>query len=103
MFTVIYSFNVKPEQTIKFEKAWKDLTTLIHKHEASLGSRLHTQSQNSYIAYAQWSDRETWKNSGNNMPSEAVQIRKNMKDSCNSIETLFELDVVADLLVGQTN
>jgi heme-degrading monooxygenase HmoA len=53
MFTVIYSFQVKPGQVHKFEKAWKDLTLLISEYEGSLGSRLHKQSELSYIAYAQ--------------------------------------------------
>ncbi|MFT5824302.1 MAG: hypothetical protein ACI8ZM_005569 [Crocinitomix sp.] len=101
MFAVIYSFKVIPGRTNDFIKGWSGLTKLIYQYENSLGSRLHQTEPNTYIAYAQWPDKSTWKNAGNNLPEQANEFRKLMKDSCSEIKIESELDVVADLLKQQ--
>lgn len=98
MFAVIYRFTIKEGQQEIFEKAWRDLTILIAKHEGSLGSRLHEKSNLEYIAYAQWPDEETWKNSGGNLPLKANEVRKKMRESTLEIETLHTMQVKDDLL-----
>ena len=98
MFAVIYRFNVHPGKEVEFEDAWEHLTKLILEYEGSLGSRLHRNENGEYIAYAQWPDRETWLNAGSNLPAAAEGYRKNMRESCQSIETLHELDPINDLL-----
>lgn len=98
MFTVIYSFKIKINKEVTFEKAWGELTTLIYEYEGSLGSRLHKKSDKHYIAYAQWPDKETWENSGGNLPKESLAVRERMKNSCEEIEVLYKLEVVEDLL-----
>lgn len=75
------------------------MTLLIRKYEGGLGSRLHKQTDIRYIAYAQWPDRETWEKSGSKLPESADEIRKMMRESCEKIETIYELTVVDDLLV----
>ncbi len=108
MFTVIYSFKVRPAQCDVFEESWNQLTALIYKYEGSLGSRLHkaiVQNESEsiqYIAYAQWPSRQLWENSGGKLPKEADAIRSTMKNACKNIETLYELDVVNDLLATTT-
>jgi heme-degrading monooxygenase HmoA len=103
MFAVIYSFKVKPGQAKSFEKAWENLTHLIYEFEGSLGSRLHKKDDLHYIAYAQWPDKSTWQNSGAKLPESSADIRKAMKDACEHIETLYELDMITDLLKTETN
>ncbi len=98
MFTVLYSFKVKPNQANNFEKAWRGMTVLIYEYEGSLGSRLHKQSELNYIAYAQWPDKITWKNSGNKLPKSSEDIKETMTECCEKIEVLFEMEVVEDLL-----
>jgi len=98
MFVAIYSFKIRENCEEAFIKSWEDLTKLIYEFENSLGSRIHRKSENEFIAYAQWPDKETWENSGANMPEAANPIRKVMKDSCTSIETIHELEMVSDLL-----
>lgn len=102
MFAVIYQFDVKENMNSEFVEAWKKLTQLIYEYEGSLGSRLHELNNQAYLAYAQWPDEETWKNSGNNLPNSAENIRLAMKDSCIRIEVLYELDCVEDLLKSRT-
>ena len=99
MFTVIYSFKIKPNHDTSFIAAWKEMTTLIMNYEGGLGSRLHKQSESHYIAYAQWPDKETWKNAGDNLPEKAHAVRDSLRISCINMETLYELDVLEDLLI----
>ncbi len=98
MFSVVYKFEVKPGRKRSFEKSWKDLTHLIYEYAGSLGSRLHQKDEFNYIAYAQWPNKETWERSSNKLPKKSKEINKLMKESCNSIQTLYELELVEDLL-----
>ncbi len=103
MFAVIYQFKVKENMRSEFINAWKQLTQLIYEYEGSLGSRLHKQNDGVYLAYAQWPDKDTWKNSGNKLPDSANKIRRIMRESCTKIETLYELNCTEDLLKSKTN
>lgn len=98
MFTVIYIFSIKPQQQETFIENWSELTRLIYKYEGSLGSRLHQLDKHRFIAYAQWPNRETWANSGGNLPKSADLYKKKMKDCCTEIIIQYELTVLKDLL-----
>ena len=98
MFSVIYKFEIKPDRKDSFEKSWKDLTHLIYVYAGSLGSRLHKKDEYHYIAYAQWPNKETWEKSSNKLPKKSNEISKLLKESCKSIETLYELELIEDLL-----
>ncbi len=102
MFAVIYQFEVNEGREHEFMGAWKELTQLIYEFEGSLGSRLHKQKDCTFLAYAQWPDRETWKNSGNKLPNSADKVRRTMRECCTRIKTLYELDCVEDLLKSKT-
>lgn len=97
MFAVLYSFTIKPNKQEAFVKAWAELTELIYEYEGSLGSRLHRKSDTQYIAYAQWPSEAVYKNSGDNLPSSTDAVRQTMRDCCDKIEVLHELEMVADL------
>lgn len=98
MFAVIYQFEVKKNFEPQFIEAWKEFTQLIYMYEGSLGSRLHFQKDQIYIAYAQWPDKETWANAGGNLPDSAIDVRKKMREYCVKVETLMELNSIEDLL-----
>ena len=101
VFAVVYLFVVKAGRENDFESAWKDLTLLIYQYEGSLGSRLHRVDSLQYIAYAQWPDKATWSKSGSQLPERAKDLRKKMKDSCERIETLYEMETIEDVLHGE--
>ena len=103
MYVVIYFFKVKPNQEKGFVESWKGLTTLIYKHEGSLGSRLHKKEKQQYIAYAQWPSKSNFENSGKNLPEEANRYRDLMRKHCVKIEVLHKLEVVEDLLMQKEN
>lgn len=99
VFTVIYSFKVKPEKHNEFEKAWRDLTILYRDFAGSLGSRLHKESDNVYVAYAQWPNKKSWEDSNEKLPDESGESRILMRDACTEIKVLHQLNVIDDLLV----
>ena len=99
-FAVIYSFELKARSEKKFIEAWRHLTTLIIEFEDGLGSRLHRLEGNRFIAYAQWPSRTMWEQSGAKLPASAEKWRSQMRDCCSSIHTLYDLEVVEDLLIA---
>lgn len=99
MFTVIYRFRVKKDQHKDFIESWKTLTQWIRDYEGGLGSRLHQEDSQTYLAYAQWPDKRSWENSGNRLPEGAHSVREKMRNSLENMETLHQLEVVEDLLV----
>ena len=97
-FAVIYQFNVIQGKEEQFLSSWKRMTELIYEFENSFGSRLHTEKNGSYIAYALWPDSKTWENAGHHLPIEAEQLRHEMRSSCHDVQTLFEMEIQEDLL-----
>lgn len=102
MFVVIYQFKVKKGLRSEFVEGWNGLTKLIYQFEGSLGSRLHQEDEDMYIAYAQWSNKRAWESSGNNLPPESEKFRTLMRNSCHEITTIHKLNMVSDLLANQT-
>ena len=98
MFSVIYTFEVKPGSENDFVKAWSALTQLFKEHAGSGGSRLHKAATGNYVAYPQWPDRQTLEQAAEKLPVEAGSIREKIRESCLSIGTQFELDTVVDLI-----
>jgi quinol monooxygenase YgiN len=96
VFCVIYQFKVKPGMTQQFREAWHALTELIFASCNALGSRLHESDDGTWIAYAQWPDRETWENP-NPLPNQDARAAL---AECLDGETkvLFKLTVSDDLL-----
>lgn len=99
MFAVIYRFVLKENQEEKFIHAWAEMTKLIKQYEGGLGSRLHHEKENTYLAYAQWPDRKTWENFGSKLPEEAKIHSINMNEACEVSETIHTMNVMEDLLV----
>ncbi len=98
MIAVVLKFKVKPNHTETFVENWKQLTEFIYEYENSLGSRLHKESDSIFIAYAQWPDRDTLHRSDSKLPKEALEVRQQMREACESVEKLFELELTEDLL-----
>jgi hypothetical protein len=99
MFCVIYKFEVMDGKEETFVKSWTDVTQSFIDHCGALGSRLHKNSETEYIAYAQWPSKEIHEKS--ELPEEIKQnVYAEMVASCNSIQILFELTPVSDLLLN---
>ena len=59
-FCVLYRWKIVPGKEKQFRRAWEILTREIRDHEGGLGSRLHRASDGTWVAYAQWPNRQTW-------------------------------------------
>ena len=99
MFCVIYDFTVEVSQQDKFKQLWHQLTLRIRSESESLGSRLHKviDDEVTWIAYAQWPDREHWESHAETLGVEL--IRKEQAECIESGPTVvFALTVTDDLL-----
>jgi len=59
-FCVVYRWVVREGMEQQCREAWARLTEAIRRERGGLGSRLHLADDGSWVAYAQWPDRETW-------------------------------------------
>ena len=60
MFIALYRWAVREGQEERFREGWRRLTEEIHARRGSRGSRLHRAEDGTWVAYAQWPDRQTW-------------------------------------------
>ena len=95
MFVVINRMQVKPDQRQHFLACWRTVTEAIEESCGALGSRLLVAEDGTYIAYAEWPDRETWK--ACEIPDQYGDVDESMHEACETMETLYELEVVVDL------
>ena len=102
-FSVIYSFKILDGRKDDFINCWAELSKLIYESEGSYGSRLHRVSDNLFIAYALWPDKETYLYSSNNLSEAATKYRQQMLDCCSEIKVEYELSVVKDLLKNESH
>lgn len=98
MFCVIYKFTVKPDHADQFRQHWLAVTKWYYQNAGSLGSRLHRTSTGEYIAYAQWQTRSQWEQQREKSDPALRQHRQAMRECCEGIEVLYELNVVVDWL-----
>ncbi len=59
-FCVIYRWVVKEGKEAQCREAWARLTQAIRRDRGGLGSRLHVADDSTWVAYAQWPNRDTW-------------------------------------------
>ena len=98
MFAAVYRFVVQPSHEEAFRTSWRELTLLIREHQGGLGSRLHQAGAHTYIAYAPWPDRSTWRAAREGPAREDIErLGVALRASCVTVETVFQLDVVEDL------
>ncbi len=101
MYCVIYKFIIIEGKEKQFISSWKEVTEGFKAHCGALGSRLHKSRDGEYIAYAQWLSKEARDKAV--LPESVVENSyKEMRNSCESVETLYEMTPVSDLLVHLT-
>lgn len=101
MFCVIYKFTVKPNHEDQFRQHWLSVTQWYYRNAGSLGSRLHRANRNEYIGYAQWPSRQVWEQQRDRTEADLQAYRQAMRECCEEIEVLYELDVTDDWLQGE--
>lgn len=96
MFNVIYRWKIRSGKENQFEKAWIEATQLIRDHRGGLGSRLHHCQDGTFLAYAQWPDRETWEKSSS-IPLPENKAIAQMIDAIISSEEPIPMTLAQDL------
>jgi len=100
LYCIIYKFKVRDGQEERFTQAWSEVTKAYIESCGGLGSRLHKADDQDYIAFAQWPSKEI--QDAAELPLTIKEgSGKVMKECCESIETLYKMKPVADLLVNK--
>ncbi len=100
MFSVVYSFDVKPEREQEFLDAWAFITRDFIRTRGSLGSRMHRDKEGRLVAIALWPDRASWEAKPVDPSPELVAARDTMMKACEILRTDRELEMVIDLWVS---
>lgn len=58
MFIALYRWKLKSGEEEQFREAWSKVPIAIRKKSGSLGSRLHRSEDVTWVAYAQWPNKE---------------------------------------------
>ena len=96
-FAVIYRWRLAAGKEDQFRAAWERVTVALLAHRGALGSRLHRTDDGTWLAYAQWPDRDSWQRSRDAEPIDPESLEQ-MRDA---VEESFEpilLQPVADHL-----
>jgi quinol monooxygenase YgiN len=96
-FVAVYHWRVRPELLQQFLSSWEAVTLGIKAHRGGLGSKLHRAEDGTYVAYAQWPDRETWAAMGS-LPSADPQASQAMQEAIEEALPPLYLVPLANLL-----
>lgn len=97
MFIALYRWKVKEGQEKNFQEGWHRRTVEIYQHRGSLGSRLHQAEDGTWVAYAQWPDRQTY-NMAQSIPVFDEEARMMFRESIEESYPDIYMNVVDDLL-----
>ncbi|HEX8458046.1 MAG TPA: antibiotic biosynthesis monooxygenase [Pyrinomonadaceae bacterium] len=100
MFVAVYRWKLREGQEEKFRAGWLRRTGEIYQKCGSLGSRLHRADDGTWVAYAQWPDKQTWQaaRSVAVTDTEAVAL---MRESIAESYAEMLLEVEEDLLASR--
>jgi heme-degrading monooxygenase HmoA len=99
MFIVIYRWILKEGMEERFRQGWRAATEAIAQKYGAFGSRLHKAEDGSWIAYAQWPDKEHWEAMRSGPPADAqsfAMMKESIDESANIISPLFCMTVTDD-------
>ncbi|CAN5490461.1 hypothetical protein BH10ACI1_BH10ACI1_10320 [soil metagenome] len=100
MFIALYHWKIKHGSEEKFQEGWHRRTLEIRANCGGSGSRLHRAEDGSFIAYAQWKNKEMWENLPN-FPIIDKEASAMVRDSIEeSLPTTF-MEVLDDLLISK--
>jgi hypothetical protein len=101
MFIVVYRWKLKEGMEDRFRQGWRAATEAISQKYGSLGSRLHKADDGTWVAYAQWPDKERWEAMRDGPPADVPGfdlMRESIDDSAKTASPLFRMTVTDDYL-----
>jgi quinol monooxygenase YgiN len=97
MFIALYRWDVKEGQESRFREGWRRLTEEISSRRGSHGSRLHRAEDGTWVAYAQWPDKQSWEASSGAAAVD-VEAAEMMRESIKVSHPPVLMEVADDLL-----
>lgn len=97
MFIALYRWKLIEGQEDRFKEGWHRRTQEIRRKCGSLGSRLHRAEDGTWLAYAQWPDRETWE-AARGVTIEDAEAVEMMRDSIEMNYPDTYMYIIDDLL-----
>lgn len=98
MFIALYRWKLKSGKEDQFREAWSQVTIAIREKSGSLGSRLHRSEDGTWVAYAQWPNKEAWQ--VDHPLGDAVDAaRQRMRDAVEESLPTLSLTVSDDYLI----
>ena len=97
MFIALYHWKVKDGRVDTFREGWRRRTEEIYQHGGSLGSRLHQAEDGTWVAYAQWPDRQTF-DAAQSLPATDAGARLMFRESIEEAYPDIYMTVADDLL-----
>ncbi len=97
MYIAIYRWRIKEGKDEVFQAAWLTLTKAIYQKRGSLGSRLHKTEDSTWLAYAQWPDKETYEKAST-LGSADLEAGALMKECIEESQPSIFLHVASDFL-----
>jgi hypothetical protein len=98
VFIALYRWKIKTGCEAVFHEGWRRLTLEIREKRNGWGSRLHKAEDGSFIAYAQWKDRET-REAAFKIPASDTEAAEMMNSSIEEQFPAVYMSVVDDLLL----
>ena len=97
MFIALYRWKVKEGHELNFREGWHRRTEEIYRNSGSFGSRLHQAEDGTWVAYAQWPDRNTY-DAAQTIAVVDAQARTMFRESIEEAYPDTYMQVVDDLL-----
>ena len=86
IFSVIYRFELRPDQEIVYQACWDKITDYFIEHCGAVGSCLHKGEGGLWVAYSRWPDKATrdaaWPSDGK--PNQAFP--ENIREAIQTIQ-----------------
>lgn len=99
MFIALYRWKLIKGRESLFQEGWHRITVEFYRERGSLGSRLHRAEDGTWVAYAQWPDKQAWEAARVQVrDTEAVQM---MRESIELSHAPTFMEVVDDLLARE--
>ncbi|HYP01576.1 MAG TPA: antibiotic biosynthesis monooxygenase [Pyrinomonadaceae bacterium] len=100
MFIALYRWKLREGQEGRFQQGWHRLTVEIYEKRGSLGSRLHRAEDGTWVAYAQWPDRQAWE-AGRAQQVQDTEALQLMRESIEVSHPPTFMEIVDDLLAHE--
>ena len=101
MFIALYRWKLKPGKEDQFREAWSQVTQSIREKCGSLGSRLHSSEDGTWVAYAQWPSKKAWE-ADCALDEKGNAARTRMRDAVEERFPQMLLTVTDDYLVSKS-